>query len=242
MDEDNSFPCHPKGCVRCLPDCPSNGILYKDVTGGLLLQPFGLSLCIALIMEKLRESDTVNTIDAVLAPEAMAFLFAGPVASSLQKPVVLARKSRRLPGDLDSASYEGSNITNLINKDSVCSEHTSFHIAAGSIVPGQKVLIVDDCLASGATLDCLVRLVHTQGGEAKSLACVMELPDMGGHAVARDLGIVVLSLFQFDGRLAIADDQGTCGCSTRSTTSREYDVATTSRRQSVQNNKQKQPQ
>jgi adenine phosphoribosyltransferase len=150
-------------------------------------------------MEKLRESDTVNKVDAVLAPEAMAFLFAGPIASSLQKPVVLARKSRRLPGDVDSASYAGSNITNLMNKDTSCSEHDSFHIAAGSIVPGQKVLIVDDCLASGATLDCLVQLVHAQGGDAKSLACVMELPDMGGGAVARNLGIVVLSLFQFDG-------------------------------------------
>ena len=189
-----------KRCVRNLEDCPSNGIIYRDMVGGVLLQRFGLSLCVALISEKVGDC---SNIDVVLAPESMGFLFAGAVAFNLQKPIVLARKSRRLPGDYDTASYVGSNITKLLTKGRISSsteQRSCFHIVSGSIVPGQKILVVDDCLASGATLDCLVKLVQAQGGVTTSLACAMELPDLGGRKVAQALGIVVHSLFQFEGK------------------------------------------
>jgi adenine phosphoribosyltransferase len=167
--------------------------------GGLLPQAFGLSLCTALMMQKLQACSDFHEFDAVLAPEATAFLFAGPVAVALNKPVLVARKSV-LPGKVDRAACNGSNMANLMKNGSNATMDAAFYLIADSIIPGQKILIVDDCLASGSTLDCLVRLTEMQGGEAKVLACIMELPDLGGRTVARERKVEVLSLLQFAGR------------------------------------------
>jgi adenine phosphoribosyltransferase len=91
-------------------------------------------------------------------------------------------------------------MANLMKNGSNATMDAAFYLIADSIIPGQKILIVDDCLASGSTLDCLVRLIEMQGGEAKVLACIMELPDLGGCTVARERKVQVLSLLQFAGR------------------------------------------
>ena len=126
-------------------------------------------------------------------------MFAGAIAVALQKPVLLAQKSHRAPGDVDCVAFDGSNITNLTKKGGSSEEIPCFCMAAGSILSGQRILVVDDCLASGATLECLIRLVVAQGGRPTSLACVMELPDAGGRALAESHEVEVLSLFQFQG-------------------------------------------
>ena len=79
---------------------------------------------------------------------------------------------------------------------------SSLHIISGSIIPGQAILAVDDCLATGSTLDAMVRLVGMQGGTIKHLLCVMEMchPDLGGQAIAASHGITVSSVLRFSGK------------------------------------------
>ena len=188
-----------KLCVRSHDNFPRPGVVYRDIIGGILPQPFGLPLCVALTLERLRERDMLKEIDALIAPEASSYVFAGAIAVALQKPVLLAQKSHRAPGDVDCVAFDGSNITNLTKKGGSSEEMACFCLAAGSILSGQRILVVDDCLASGATLECLIRLVVAQGGRPTSLACLMELPDAGGRALAESHEVEVLSLFQFQG-------------------------------------------
>jgi adenine/guanine phosphoribosyltransferase-like PRPP-binding protein len=90
------------------------GIVYKDLVLGLLLQPFGLSLCNELFIHRLLHGPGAKLpFDAVLAPEALGFLFAGPIAAFFNRPVLLARKKKPAPGAIDSVTYEGSNMSNL---------------------------------------------------------------------------------------------------------------------------------
>jgi phosphomevalonate kinase len=197
-----------KCCVRHLPDTPVPGIVYKDLVGGLLLQPFGLSLCNELFIHRLQHGPGAKLpFDAVLAPEALGFLFAGPIAAFFNRPVLLARKKKPAPGASDSVTYEGSNMSNLSKLDAcdvepIANQHASLHLVAGSIVPGQRILVADDCLATGKTLDAIARLVDLQGGIIGQLMCVMELehPDLQGRRIAEERGIDVFSIMQFSGK------------------------------------------
>lgn len=176
-----------KCSTRQIPDAPQPDVVYKDFIGGLLLQPFALTLCSSLIVDWLGDS-----CDAIVVPEALGFIFGAPVAESLCKPLVVVRKGGKLPGCVHNVHYRGSNMHNLSQNDPEC----SLNIIAGSIVPGQRIVIIDDCLASGSTLKALVHLVELQGGTVEKLVCIMEFPDLLG----RVNDIEVFSLMQFSGK------------------------------------------
>jgi adenine phosphoribosyltransferase len=205
-------------------------MVYRDLIGGLLLQPFGLSLCTALLIQALtqdeQESSKESTpsgnsigFDAILAPEALGFLFAGPIANHFQVPIICARKGGRLVGPVDQISYQGSNISasnsgsgsfcqdedfliTATGKNTAIASSASLEIVSGSIQPGQRILVVDDCLASGATLKALDTLVHRQGAKIVQFGSVVEFPDLKGrHEVPSDGqdAVNVVSLVQFPG-------------------------------------------
>jgi adenine phosphoribosyltransferase/phosphomevalonate kinase len=198
------IPCILKGTIRHLPDFPQTGVVYKDLIGGLLLQPFALPLCTSLVIDWLRTSKDATQEDqlpdAILVPATVGIPFATAVALRLNKPLILARKRGSLPGDVCRVSYDGSNMNHLMGDERKVGgfqQNTcSLEVVKGSISIGQRILIVDDCLASGSTLDALVRLVAMEGGVVEKFVCIMELVDLNGRHAS---GVDYFSLLQFSG-------------------------------------------
>ncbi len=192
-----------KRCVRLLPDTPQPGVVFKDLVGGILVHTFGLSLACSLLT-KLTLEDSMLPIDGIVVPEATGFLFAAPVAMQLRVPLFVLRKPGKLPGTVSRVQYEGSNIDNLkpvtTSTDSTSKVSSSLELVDGSIQRGQHVIIIDDCLASGSTAEAVVLLVRQKGACVHRLVCVMELPDLQGRNLLKNVGVDVVSLMQFDGK------------------------------------------
>ena len=176
--------------------------MFKDLVGSLLLQPFGLSLCCGMIADWLEDDkELCSAVDAILSPGDLGFVFAGALGARLHKSVILARKAGKLYGQVNRIEYGGSNISNLQREGHIAGATAStskLEIVSGSIQPGQKILIVDDCLASGSTAEALIRLVQKEGGIVTKLACIMELPDLGGRSRLPE-AVDCISLLRFDG-------------------------------------------
>lgn len=162
-----------KRCIRKLPNTPKPGTDFRDLSG-ILLQPFGLKLWTLVALDFLAKS---APFDVIIVPEATGFLFASPLASALEKPLVIVRKPNKLCGPVDRVSYRGSNIaTRMDQSDSDCT--TELQVASGVIQPGQSVLIIDDCLATGATCEAILQLLMLSGASVVGAAFVMEFPEL----------------------------------------------------------------
>jgi GTP cyclohydrolase I/adenine phosphoribosyltransferase/phosphomevalonate kinase len=189
-----------KRCVRSIPDTPRPGIVYKDLVGGILRQPFGSSLTTSLLSNLVEHASGGMNVDAIVVPEATGFLFAAPVAMQLQVPLIPLRKAGRTPGEVSSVEYGGSNITNLNRSGKESSSSSALELADGLIERGQRVVIVDDCLASGSTSAAIVDLFRDKGAIVKALVCVAELPELRGRNSLENLGVEVFSLMKFEGQ------------------------------------------
>ena len=153
-----------KDYIRDVPDFPSEGILFKDITP-LLSDPAAFRRAVDLMTE--RFSDT--TFDLVAGIESRGFLFAAPMAYNLGIPLVPFRKRGKLPYDTASVSYELEYGTDAME----------VHVDA--IQDGQRVLIVDDLIATGGTLAAAAELVEQTGGEVAGIGAVIELADLNGR-------------------------------------------------------------
>ena len=144
--------------VRSIPDFPEPGIIFRDVTS-VLQEADGLQLSINGIMDKLKDVD----FDVVVGPESRGFIFGVPVAYSMKKAFVPVRKKGKLPCETISMEYDleyGSAVIEM-HKD--------------SIKPGQKVVIIDDLIATGGTIEAITKLVEQLGGEVVKIVFLMEL-------------------------------------------------------------------
>lgn len=150
--------------VRSIPDFPEPGIIFRDVTT-ILQDADGLHLAIDQLIEMLDGVD----FDVVVGPESRGFIFGVPVAYMLHKGFVPVRKKGKLPCETVSIDYELEYGTATIemHKD--------------SIKPGQKVLIVDDLIATGGTTEAMVRLIENLGGEVVGIVVLMELAGLKGR-------------------------------------------------------------
>ena len=168
--------------VRCIPDFPRKGVLFRDVTG-ILDSGEGFRLC----MTELERSLAGRGIAKVAAPESRGFIFGAALADRLRVPFVPVRKPGRLPRATLSEDYDleyGS---------------ATLHIHADAVAPGERVAIVDDLLATGGTALAAARLVERLGGVVVALAFPVELEGFGartGSLAAYD----VVSLVRFAGR------------------------------------------
>ncbi len=150
--------------IRDVPDFPKPGVLFKDITT-LIQDAEGFKTVIDIFVERYKDKG----IDKVVGIESRGFMFAGALAYLLNCGVQLMRKPGKLPADTISASYEleyGS-ATLEIHKD--------------AIKPGEKVLVVDDLIATGGTIEAASRLVEELGGELVELAFVVELDFLHGR-------------------------------------------------------------
>ncbi len=150
--------------VRSIPDFPEKGIIFRDITS-ILQDADGLHLAIDLIQEKLQGVD----FDVVVGTESRGFIFGVPVAYNLHKPFVPVRKKGKLPCETVSAEYDLEYGTAAIemHKD--------------SIKPGQKVVMIDDLIATGGTIEAAIHLVEELGGEVVMAVFLMELAGLKGR-------------------------------------------------------------
>lgn len=150
--------------VRSILDFPEKGIIFRDITT-VIQSPEGLKLAIDGINEKLKGVD----YDVVVGPESRGFIFGVPVAYANGKGFVPVRKKGKLPCETISQDYELEYGTATIemHKD--------------AIVPGQKVVIVDDLIATGGTTEAIIKLIEQLGGEVVKIIFLIELEGLKGR-------------------------------------------------------------
>lgn len=150
--------------VRSIPDFPEPGIIFRDITS-VLQDADGLALAIDEMNELVKDVE----YDVVAGAESRGFIFGTPIAYLNKKPFVLIRKKGKLPCETVSMDYdlEYGKATIEMHKD--------------SIKPGQKVLIVDDLIATGGTTEAMIKLVESLGGEVTGVVVMMELAGLEGR-------------------------------------------------------------
>lgn len=169
------------GLIRDVPDFPTPGVLFKDITP-LIASPGGLAKAVEALV---RLSPT--EVDTVLGVEARGFVFASPVALSLGAGFVPVRKPGKLPAEVLETKYDLE----------YGSESLAIH--ADALSPGDRVLLVDDVLATGGTIGAAAELIRSSGAELVGVTVLIELAYLGGRQRLAEQGITeVVSVLQFD--------------------------------------------
>ena len=170
-----------KALIRTIPDFPKLGIQFRDITT-LLLDPAGLAATIDRMV-----AATTGPVDLIAGIEARGFLFAAALAVPLKAGVLLIRKDGKLPGATIAEDY--------------ALEYGQDRIAMheDALVPGQRVLLVDDLIATGGTARAAVRLLRKAGAIVEQAQFVIDLPDLGGADALRADGVQADALFAFEG-------------------------------------------
>ena len=167
--------------VRSIPDFPEPGIIFRDVTS-VIQDADGLQLAIDSMQDCLKGVD----FDVITGLESRGFIFGMPIAYNLHKPFVLVRKAGKLPCETISRTYdlEYGSATIEMHKD--------------SIKPGQKVVIVDDLIATGGSVEAAIKLVEELGGIVVKVVFLMELAGLKGRE--RLKGYDVAYVICYDGK------------------------------------------
>lgn len=161
-----------KKYIKDIPDFPEPGVLFRDVTP-LLADKDAYQESIRLLSDFAKE----KKVDLVVGPEARGFLFGCPVALALNCGFVPVRKPGKLPREVVSQSYDLEYGSNEIQMHS------------DSIQPGQNVLIVDDLLATGGTVDAAVSLIEKMGGNVVGIVFLIELEALKGRELLKDYDV-----------------------------------------------------
>ena len=150
--------------VRTIPDFPEPGIMFRDVTT-VIEDGDGLALAIDSLDDLIKDVD----YDVIVGAESRGFIFGTPLAYKNHKPMILARKKGKLPCETISATYEleYGTATVEMHKD--------------SIKPGQKVVIVDDLIATGGNIEAIAGMVEALGGEVVKIIFLIELEGLRGR-------------------------------------------------------------
>ena len=167
--------------VRSIPDFPEPGIIFRDITS-ILQDADGLHLAIDSLQDLIKDVD----VDVIVGAESRGFIFGMPMAYNLHKPFVPVRKKGKLPCETISQSYdlEYGQAEIEIHKD--------------AIKPGQKVVIVDDLIATGGTMEAAVKLIEELGGEVVKILFLMELAGLKGREKLK--GYDVAYVIRYEGK------------------------------------------
>jgi len=171
-----------KDFIRTIPDFPKPGIQFRDVT-----TLFNDAQGFRMAVDQLLHPYAGAQIDKVAGLEARGFILGGAVAHQLAKGFVPIRKKGKLPGKTIEQAYQ------LEYGEAVMELHDD------ALQPGERVLLVDDLLATGGTAEAGIRLIEKLGAEVIACAFVIDLPDLGGRALLEKLGVPVHALCAFEG-------------------------------------------
>lgn len=161
-----------KQYIADVPNFPSEGILFRDITPLMQNGKAFKEAC-----DQIYQFAKDKNIDVIAGPESRGFIFGCPVAIALDCGFVPVRKPNKLPRETVKISYDleyGSN---------------ELHMHADSIKPGQRALIVDDLLATGGTVEATAKLIRQMGGEVVGAAFLIELTDLKGRELLKDLDV-----------------------------------------------------
>ncbi|APX89356.1 adenine phosphoribosyltransferase [Brevirhabdus pacifica] len=168
--------------IRTIPDFPHKGIMFRDVTT-LFADARGFRIAI----DQLLDPYAGTRIDKVVGLEARGFILGGAIAHQLGVGFVPIRKKGKLPGAVHSQDYK------LEYGEATVEIHTD------ALQPGERVLVVDDLLATGGTAEAGIRLLEKLGAEIAGCAFIIDLPDLGGRARLEAMGIELHALCDFPG-------------------------------------------
>lgn len=167
--------------IAVIPDFPQPGIIFRDITP-VTESPDGLKAAVDELSERIQDLD----VDVIAGIEARGFLFGAPVAYKLGKSFVAIRKKGKLPRETVGESYDLEYGT------------AEIEINADSIRPGQKVVILDDLIATGGTAAAAARLIEKLGGEVVKLLFLIELKGLEGRRLLKDYDVE--SLIAYEGK------------------------------------------
>ncbi|HEB91513.1 MAG TPA: adenine phosphoribosyltransferase [Deltaproteobacteria bacterium] len=168
--------------IRTIPDHPKPGIQFRDITT-LLRDPTGLRLAVDGISHRHGE----NGIDLIVGIEARGFIFGTAIAYKMGLGFVPIRKPGKLPAETIGRNFDLE----------YGSDRVEMHV--GAVEPGQRILLVDDLVATGGTAEAAVELIREAGAEVVECAFVIALPDLGGVERLEKLGCAVHALCEFEG-------------------------------------------
>jgi adenine phosphoribosyltransferase len=171
-----------KSLIRTIPHYPKPNIMFRDITS-LLKDPIGFRITINELVRRYADME----IDKVMGIEARGFIVGAPLAYALGKGFVPIRKQGKLPAETIGHDYELEYGTDRIEV------HTD------AITSGEKVLLVDDLIATGGTAEAATRLIEKIGGKIVECCFVIDLPDVGGRKRLEKQGYSVFSLCEFEG-------------------------------------------
>jgi adenine phosphoribosyltransferase len=171
-----------KSLIRTVPDHPKPGIAFRDITT-LLQDPRGVRAAVEQLADPFRD----QRIDKVAGIEARGFVLGGAVALQLEAGFVLVRKQGKLPWHTIGRDYALEYGTDRIE------------IHTDAISAGERVLVVDDLMATGGTAEAAIHVIEQSGGEIAGCAVVIDLPDLGGSRRIESAGHQFVSLCEFAG-------------------------------------------
>jgi adenine phosphoribosyltransferase len=173
-----------KSRIRTVPDYPKKGIMFRDITT-LIKDPVGFRLVIDSLTQRYLTRD-IN-FDTIVGIEARGFIIGGALSYTLGKGFVPIRKAGKLPSEVEEQTYDleyGSDKIE-IHKD--------------ALNKGEKILVVDDLLATGGTALAAAALIEKVGGEIAEMAFIVNLPDVGGEKKLKAKNYKVFCLTEFEG-------------------------------------------
>jgi adenine phosphoribosyltransferase len=171
-----------RDAVRTIPDYPKQGVMFRDITTLL-----GNARAFRRTVDELVQPWAGSKIDKVAGVEARGFILGGAVAHQVSAGFVPIRKKGKLPHKRVSVTYA------LEYGEDVIEMH------ADALVAGERVVLVDDLIATGGTAAAAVKLLRQLGAEVLAACFVIDLPDLGGAAKLRSLGVPVRTLIAFEG-------------------------------------------
>ncbi|MFC1494612.1 adenine phosphoribosyltransferase [Thermodesulfobacteriota bacterium] len=173
-----------KSLIRNIPDYPKKGIIFRDITT-LIKDPAGFKFVINNLKD--RYSEKIDDFDTIAGIESRGFIVGGALSYCLGKGFIPIRKKGKLPAETVSHEYELEYGTDTVE------------IHKDAISNGDRVLIVDDLLATGGTAMAAVSLIEKLGGIVAELAFVVDLPDLMGSKKITDRGYDIYTMIEFEG-------------------------------------------
>jgi len=171
-----------KSRIRTVPHYPKQGIMFRDITT-LLKDPFGFRAAVDELANRYEDMK----IDKIAGIESRGFILGAPLAYVLGKGFIPIRKKGKLPAETIGHDYELEYGTDRIE------------IHTDAILPGEKVLLVDDLIATGGTAEAACKLIEKMGGDIAECCFIIDLPDIGGRARLEKSGHKVFALCEFEG-------------------------------------------
>lgn len=172
-----------KSKIRTVPDWPKKGIMFRDITT-LIKDPDGFKLCLDDFIKRYKDKD----IDIIVGIDSRGFILGGALSYALNKGFVPVRKKGKLPSKTERQEYKLEYGTDTLE------------IHTDAISKNQKVLIIDDLLATGGTVTAAIKLVQKLKGEVIEAAFIIDLPDLGGGEKLKKSGINYYAQVTFEGK------------------------------------------